>query len=140
MLDATELTFPIDSNVTGIHVRIAPFVTSGSISTAKGIYSRRLNPDNNFVSAGYVIDVLRKEEIARYSTGSFDVIETGLHVFHLNLTTAPTHDVGTWRLILANTLAPYNVTVFAYTRLTAHAYFVEKYAGKKTINIFVYIS
>ncbi|XP_018565001.1 uncharacterized protein LOC108906271 [Anoplophora glabripennis] len=113
LMDASELTFPIDSNVTGIHVRIAPFVSSGSISTPKG----------------YVINVLRKEEIARYSTGSFDVIETGFHVFHLNITTAPTHDVGIWRLKLANTLAPYNVTVFAYTKLIAQAYFTQKYAG-----------
>lgn len=134
LVAASELTLPIDSKITGIHVRIAPFVLSGSISTPKGKNNRiSRHPSNDCIFAGYVIDVLRKEEISGYSNGSFGVVETGFHIIHLNLTTAPSRGVGVWRLKLDNTLAPYNVTVFAYTQLTAQAYLV----GKSTGNIFL---
>ncbi|KAJ8923528.1 hypothetical protein NQ315_010106 [Exocentrus adspersus] len=121
---ASELTFPIDSKITGIHVRIAPSISSGSISTPKG----------------YTMDILKKEEIAEFSTGSFGVIEAGLHEIHLNLTTARTHSVGIWRLTIANTRAQYNFTVFAYTKLTAQAYFVEKNSNNPVTSITGYVS
>ncbi|KAJ8945643.1 hypothetical protein NQ314_009178 [Rhamnusium bicolor] len=116
LLGPSDFTFPIDSKVTGIHISISPFISIATLSAPNG----------------YIIDILKNDEIAEYSTGSFGVTEPGLHEVHLNITTAPTHNVGFWRLKLNNVRALYNVTVFVYSKLSTHAYFIKNTSSQSS--------
>ncbi|KAJ3623015.1 hypothetical protein MTP99_019275 [Tenebrio molitor] len=100
-----DLVFPIDSDVTGVHISITPNITRGILTTPKG----------------YNIDALGGEDVTRYSPGSFIKRDVGIHEIHLNTTTATTRDVGVWRFRVGNAGALYNVIVFAHTKLTANA-------------------
>ncbi|KAJ8951950.1 hypothetical protein NQ318_013620 [Aromia moschata] len=130
LLGPSEFTFPIDSKIASIHIRISPFVESGSLSAPNGkikLPTRQTKLTFDF-PAGYVIDILESDEVANYSTGSFAVSEPGVLEVHLSV--AP-RDVGAWRLRLNNNGAAYNVTVFVYTKLTVNARFVRKNASSK---------
>ncbi|XP_015835407.1 uncharacterized protein LOC103314874 [Tribolium castaneum] len=113
-----NLMFPIDSDVTGIHISIAPGVTTGLLTTP----------------GGYNIGVLRSDDVVRYSVGSFIKRGSGGHEIHINTTTATTRDVGVWRLQVGNARALYNVTVFAHTtKITDFGTAVNKTGNKKKI-------
>ncbi|XP_044256195.1 uncharacterized protein LOC123006088 isoform X2 [Tribolium madens] len=110
-----NLVFPIDSDVTGVHISIAPEVTTGLLTTP----------------GGYNIGVLRGDDVVRYSAGSFIKRGYGVHEIHINTTTP---DVGVWRLRVSNARALYNVTVFAHTtKITDFGTAVNKTGNKKKI-------
>ncbi|RZC40593.1 uncharacterized protein BDFB_000657, partial [Asbolus verrucosus] len=114
-----NLNFPIDSDVTGIHISITPKITNGILTTPKG----------------YEIDVLKDEVVAQYSIGSFMKRDDGIHEIHLNTTTATTPDVGVWRFRVGNARAYYNITIFAHTKLTTNAFItIQNLTGNKSGN------
>ncbi|KAG5880946.1 hypothetical protein JTB14_010377 [Gonioctena quinquepunctata] len=116
LTEESEFTFPIDSEVTGIHLTFTPVVTSGTL----------LSP------IGQKINVMKNDEIATYGSGSFGITEPGQREIYLG-TTPASQSVGLWRLNLDSTLAVYNVTVFVCTKLTAQAYFIRNNAGLQEV-------
>ncbi|KAJ8984489.1 hypothetical protein NQ317_006149, partial [Molorchus minor] len=108
-----DFTFPIDFKITAIHIRISPYVEQGTLSSP----------------TGFLINILKNDEITDYSTGSFGIATPGQYEVHLKVATP---GVGFWRLRLNNKRVEYNVTVFVYAGLTVDAFFTENIENIRT--------
>ncbi|XP_066247182.1 uncharacterized protein [Euwallacea similis] len=111
--NSRDMSFPIDSAVTAIHITIK------SSSNTKGVLTSPSEYKFSFSNKTKSIDI-------KYSQGSIFENFNGLFEMHLNFSTSSRPTVGIWTLHLENSQEPYNVTVFAFSNIAAHFRFSEE--------------
>ncbi|KAL1492669.1 hypothetical protein ABEB36_010893 [Hypothenemus hampei] len=104
----TELSFPIDLNIKAIHITIKPSASTNGMLISPSGYK-------------FSFSSKTKTNTIRYSQGSLFENDNGCFDMHLNFTTSGRPTTGTWNLKLENLMDTYNVTVFAFTNVSAKA-------------------
>ncbi|CAG9761096.1 unnamed protein product [Ceutorhynchus assimilis] len=108
LIGTNELSFPIDHDVTGIHIIVKPSNgTDGVLVSPTGYkFSFSNNPKSRHI---------------RYSSGSTFQSNKDCFEIHLNFSTTSRPAIGIWNLTLKNSKLYYNVSTFAFTNIAASA-------------------
>ncbi|CAH0562165.1 unnamed protein product [Brassicogethes aeneus] len=110
LVGLSNISIPVDTEVTAVHIVITPGITLGTLTGPK-------RKTSNLMDSG---------DVVRMGAGSFLDLNDDYYEIHINCRNLAAADFGVWNLTLTNGDSPFNVSVYVFTKLEASTFVYQK--------------